>query len=156
VVLLLLHLTWTGNVTVDAELGTVTLNNILCGSENIVNLAVVDSKGCTAAGSVTIMINDVTPPTIVFEGTISPELTVDCMSIPTQRTQDVNVSDNCTVETAIIISMLPEVIIPGACANTYDIERRWSAQDACGNRDTIMQLIHVVDAVASYFNCSSC
>lgn len=140
-------LTWTGNVTVDAELNTVTLNNIICGSENIVNLAVVDSKGCTAAGSVTIVINDVTPPTIVFEGTISPELTVDCMSIPTQRTQDVNVSDNCTVETAIIISMLPEVILPGNCVNTYDIERRWSAQDGCGNRDTIMQLIHVVDAV---------
>lgn len=140
-------LNWSGNVTVDEELETVTLNNIICGSENIVNLAVVDSKGCAAAGSVTIMINDVTPPTIVFEGTIMPELTVGCNSIPTQRTQDVVVTDNCTPSIAIVISMLPEVIISGPCANTYDIERRWTAQDACGNISTIMQLIHVVDAV---------
>ena len=140
-------LTWDGNVVVDEELGTVRLANIACGSENLISLSVVDSKGCSAYSSVTITINDVTPPTIVFEGTISPELTVDCSSIPTQRTQDVNVSDNCTEETAIIISMLPEVIIPGTCANTYDIERRWRAQDACGNTNTIMQLIHVVDAV---------
>ena len=140
-------LTWDGNVVVDEELGTVRLANIACGSENLISLSVVDSKGCSAYSSVTITINDVTPPTIVFEGTISPELTVDCNSIPSQRTQDVNVSDNCTQTTAIVISMLPEVIIPGTCANTYDIERRWRAQDACGNRDTIMQLIHVVDQV---------
>ncbi len=145
-------LSWSGNVTVDAELSTVILNNIICGSSNVVNLGVIDSKGCTANSSATILINDVTPPTIVFEGTISQELTVDCMSIPTQRTQDVNVSDNCTAPTAIIISMLPEVVIPGACANTYDIERRWRAQDGCGNRDTIMQLIHVVDEDAPTLN----
>lgn len=137
---------WDGNVVVDGT--NVNLQNVTCGGENLIHLNVVDSKGCTAHGSATITINDVVAPTIVFEGTISSELTVDCNSIPTQRTQDVNVSDNCTEETAIIISMLPETIIPGTCPNTYNIERRWRAQDACGNRDTIMQLIHVVDNIA--------
>lgn len=137
---------WSGSgVTVDAELGTVLLNNTACNSSNIVTLTIVDAKGCTTTKTTTVLINDTIPPTIVFEGTISQELTVDCNSIPTQRTQDINVSDNCTAEIAIVLSMLPEVIIPGSCANSYDIERRWSAQDACGNIDTIMQLIHVVD-----------
>lgn len=139
-------LSWDGNVVVDGSI--VNLQNVTCGGENMIHLSVVDSKGCTAHGSATITINDVVAPTIVFEGTISPELTVDCSSIPTQRPQDVNVSDNCTAETAIIITMLPEVIIPGSCANTYDIQRTWRAQDACGNSSTINQLIHVVDISA--------
>jgi hypothetical protein len=134
---------WDGNVIVDGPY--VTLQNVTCGGENLIHLNVVDSKGCSAHSSVTITINDTVAPTIVFEGTISPELTVDCGSIPTQRPQDVNVSDNCTAETAIIISMLPEVIVPGSCANTYNIQRTWRAQDACGNYSTITQLIHVVD-----------
>jgi len=139
-------LSWDGNVIVNST--DVTLQNVTCGGENIIHLNVVDSKGCTTHGSTTITINDNVFPTIVFEGTISPELTVDCASIPTQRPQDVNVSDNCTAETAIIISMLPEVIVPGSCANTYDIQRTWRAQDACGNFNTITQLIHVVDVTA--------
>jgi hypothetical protein len=139
-------LSWDGNVIVNST--DVTLQNVTCGGENIIHLNVVDSKGCTTHGSTTITINDNVAPTIVFEGTISPELTVDCASIPTQRPQDVNVSDNCTAETAIIISMLPEVIVPGSCANTYDIQRTWRAQDACGNFTTITQLIHVVDVTA--------
>ena len=138
-------LNWDGNVTVSGT--NVTLNNLTCGSSNIVYLSVVDSKGCSTNSSTSFTLVDQVNPTIAFANQ-NAEVTVPCNEIPLASTTQFTVSDNCTPATSITITLQPEVIISGNCNNTYDIQRTWIAQDLCGNTAYISQVIHVVDNIA--------
>jgi hypothetical protein len=43
--------------------------------------------------------------------------------------------------------------IPGRCPQSRDIERTWTATDACGNAASCVQLVHVVDNVPPQITC---
>ena len=91
----------------------------------------------------TITITDNTPPTIdsYNDGEALADITVSCDDIPGQYTA--NTSDNCDEDPDIIFT---EKILPGSCADSYQIYRSYLAVDACGHTSALDEhTITVID-----------
>lgn len=60
-------------------------------------------------------------------------------------------SDDCFV--AVTDITYSDVVVSGGCPNSYTIQRSWVGADSCGNADTCVQLIAVVDTSAPILVC---
>ena len=89
---------------------------------------------------------------IILIDTIAPEFTVP-VDVTIACTADTSVSntgmvadttDNCS---SIMLSWTDQ-IVPGPCMGTDTIYRSWTAEDACENENTQIQLITRIDTVA--------
>ena len=69
------------------------------------------------------------------------DATFECSSLP-EFIDPVSVNDNCD---AAVDLTLTETIIPGLCAQSYFIERLWTAVDDCGNSATASQTVLIED-----------
>ncbi|RPD38216.1 gliding motility-associated C-terminal domain-containing protein, partial [Chitinophaga barathri] len=87
-----------------------------------------------------ITVNDVTPP--VFTTPAPANITVECDAIPVM--DNLNATDNCN-GLVTITRRQDTVRAAGACLNNYQLRRVWIATDACGNRDSVIQIITVHD-----------
>lgn len=91
-----------------------------------------------------ITVRDTMPPTF----TVPADIAIRCdeNDNPFVTGFPTNLSDNCQVGG----TMLPpsDVILPGACVNSYTIRRTWTVRDSCGNAASQIQLITVSDTVA--------
>ena len=86
-----------------------------------------------------ITINDNTQPDITCPGNVS----IDCdESIDPTNTGFATATDNCDPDPAITFS---DVNIAGSCADSYTIQRTWTATDTCGNSSICMQVISLQD-----------
>ena len=102
-----------------------------------------DECGNLATASQVVVIRDAVAP--VFASVPQNE-TITCGSpIPTSTA---TATDNCDVDVAIAVS---ERIIAGACDDSYEVLRVWTATDACGNATTASQTITVEDTTAPTF-----
>jgi len=95
-----------------------------------------DDSGNPTSRSQVITVIDTTSPEI---NTIVADITAECDAVPLPAT--VTASDNCSNPTV----QLREVTEPGACAGESVMTRTWTATDDCGNQDTLIQSIHIVD-----------
>lgn len=105
-----------------------------------VTFILADDCGNEISKTVTFEIFDTTAPT--FAATLPADITVECDAIPT--TETFAATDNCgTAEVNF-----NEVENAGICSGEYNLERTWTATDACGNETVHTQTITVVDNTA--------
>ncbi len=83
----------------------------------------------------TITINDTIPP--VFDGILPQDQTLDCDNIPVPQT--LTASDSCSNVTVTF----EEKEIEGGCKSKYQIIRKWTATDTCGNTATHTQTLNL-------------
>lgn len=100
-----------------------------------------DDCGNSTSCTQTIFVQDTTDPVITCPADVTIECDVD-RSPATNGTA--TATDNCTADGDIIIEF-NDVIIPGPCANTFTIERTWTATDECELFSTCLQIINVED-----------
>ncbi|MBI1267772.1 MAG: T9SS type A sorting domain-containing protein [Cryomorphaceae bacterium] len=90
----------------------------------------------------TISVVDTTMPWIEYVGA---DATIECdQAIPAAEAL---VGDNCGDATWTSA----DAIIAGECANEYTLLRTYTATDECGNTNSAVQTIYVVDTTAPYF-----
>ena len=75
---------------------------------------------------------------------IPASITVECSSLPVLG-NPATATDNCDSNVDIVLTTNT---INGACADTYIIERTWTATDDCGNSSVEVQTIDVQDNTA--------
>lgn len=75
---------------------------------------------------------------------VPADITVDCSEAEDLGItgQPSNVTDDCDPAPVVTYS---DVVVPGACVNSYVIRRTWNALDRCGNFTEIEQIITVED-----------
>ncbi|NCC53043.1 MAG: hypothetical protein EOM20_17780, partial [Spartobacteria bacterium] len=119
-----------------------TITNVLCASQYHIQRAwtATDTCGNSDTAVQTIIVNDTTPPEFVnFNALVN----VAChSSVPSLS---VTAVDNC--DGAVSLDMI-ETTNLGACVNSYELHRVWTATDACGNSITVEQTIVVQDDLA--------
>ncbi len=103
-----------------------------------------DNCGNISSCTQTIFVQDTTDPVITCPADVTIECDVD-RSPATNGTA--TATDNCTADADIIITFADN-IIPGPCANTFTIERTWTATDECDLFSTCLQVINVEDTTA--------
>jgi len=96
-----------------------------------------DECGTSVVHVQTLTVVDTTSP--VLSGTPA-DVTVECDSVPAPAA--VTTSDNC--DQAVKVSMA-ETVIPGACSDSYSLQRTWTSVDSCGNSVSHTQTITVQD-----------
>ncbi|MCF8239043.1 MAG: DUF3494 domain-containing protein, partial [Saprospiraceae bacterium] len=94
-----------------------------------------------------ISVIDLTQPII----TCPADLTVDCAaSILPAATGFATATDDCDVNPGVDYS---DANVPGSCPGLMDINRTWTATDACGNLDMCLQIITISDLIAPAITC---
>ncbi len=91
-----------------------------------------------------ITVQDTTRPGFVWNGPAPANITVNCDAIPARAIP--LATDNCTPANQIVLVYDSTIIrTPGACASSYQIMRRWTITDRCGNMNMHQQLVTVQD-----------
>jgi gliding motility-associated-like protein len=103
---------------------------------------VTDTCGNSTIKTQIITLRDTVSPTF----TVPRDTVVDCQfaNDPSATGDVTDLSDNCDPNPSI---RYEDVIIAGSCTNSYDIQRLWIAEDTCGNADTLIQLVTVLDTI---------
>ncbi|WP_343584137.1 gliding motility-associated C-terminal domain-containing protein [Flavobacterium sp.] len=103
-----------------------------------------DCGGLTAKLVQTITVKDTTAP--VFVEALPSNLTLECKdAIPSAVT--LTATDNCSTATV----SYNEVKVNGSCPGNYQLQRTWTAVDACGNETKHTQIINIADTTAPVF-----
>ncbi|MGX5816542.1 HYR-like domain-containing protein, partial [Chitinophaga lutea] len=105
-----------------------------------------DECGNDTTVTQTITVRDTQPP--VFTTARPADVTVPCNAVPAMP--DLTAADNCSMAANVSI-VKGERRINGSCANTYQLERTWTATDECGNSAVLTQLINVIDTAKPVF-----
>lgn len=95
-----------------------------------------DRCGRTAEATQVVSVTDLLAPVL---GAIPPDATFTCAAPPAPA---VGASDAC--DPAPVVEMI-EIDEPGPCPFEHRLTRTWNARDACGNTDTGVQVVDVVD-----------
>lgn len=91
-----------------------------------------------------ITVKDTVPPSFTVPADIS--IRCDQNDNPTVTGFPTGITDNC--QTGGTILPPSDVLLPGACVNSYTIRRTWTVRDSCGNEASQIQLIFVSDSIA--------
>ena len=78
---------------------------------------------------------------------IPTDVVVNCDQIPLKI--DPKATDNCDLSPIVTFH---ETKISGSCPQNYQLERKWTATDKCGNATTVKQIIQVQDVTAPVFS----
>ncbi|MEK7831200.1 MAG: hypothetical protein AAB401_08955, partial [Acidobacteriota bacterium] len=103
-----------------------------------------DACGNSRSRSQTITVIDTLPPSANFPADVS----IDCDDVLNINLtgQPSNLTDNC--DTLVQDSLVADLVLSGACPNSYVIQRTWRVEDACGNSIDSVQIITVTDLKA--------
>lgn len=129
-------------ITVSTQL--VTNGDCSSGGMLIRQWTAEDNCGNSATAAQYLTVQDTTRPVFTF---IPANVTVSCENIPAVETPLAN--DNCSLD--VTMSFDGEFRTDGPCADTYILQRRWTATDVCGNQQTALQVIHVRDLIPPVF-----
>ena len=140
--------TWTGNFSPSPASGAttiVTLNG--CQINYVINLVVNNGQYDSEPSTVTITVEDTTPPDVIPPGDVTIEaMGPDPVPVDDERIQaflaGVSASDNCDPEPAIT-NDAPAEFQPGDTVVTF------TAVDASGNESTCESTVTVVEAAES-------
>ena len=123
----------------------VTTNGSCPGSFTITRTwTATDECGNSISADQTISTSDTTAPE--FDQTVLPQdLTIECNSIPDPEV--LTATDNCTTATVEVNDTRSD----GDCPNNYIVTRAYTATDECGNTNTHVQTITVVDITPPTF-----
>lgn len=118
-----------------------------CGVDSF-SYTIADDYGGEATGTVTVMVRDVTPPTI----TVPPDMDLGCNPVDTSpgTTGQATATDKCDPNP--VIAYTDEVSVEG-CRTT--ITRAWKATDACGNESEpkVQRITHTQDTQPPVIHC---
>src|SRR4029079_695212 len=106
-----------------------------------------DDCGNTATCSGTIVVQDITPPTITCATQTTP---IACPATPVFTPP--TATDACDLTVTITFS---DVSTPGTCTGTYSTTRTWTATDDCGNTATCSGTIVVQDITPPTITCAT-
>lgn len=82
------------------------------------------------------------------------DLVVSCDAVPPMAApEDLVTTDNC--EGDVLVSEGVELLVEGACPQSYQLERRWTLTDACGNTSVHIQWVTVQDLEAPVLEADS-
>jgi len=105
-----------------------------------------DLAGNASMCNQTISVIDNLAPQIICPANLS----IDCsMSILPANTGTPTGTDNCSASIAFTSS---DVLIPGSCPQTYQIQRTWIGTDNCANNNICIQNISVTDNLPPVIN----
>ncbi len=125
------------------EIGTVT--NLGCGSTYTATRTwqALHANGKASQCSQTVAVVDTTPPVL---HDVPADATVSCAHLPPPAA--VTAVDHCDAPPGVNFS---EVRLPGGSAGNFQLQRTWSATDACGNSASRSQIL-TVEGCASLGN----
>jgi len=131
-----------GTAITDATNSTLCFNNIHAGSAGSYVVVVSNAFGSSITSQVaTVTVVDTTKPVLVG---VPSSGTIDCTaSIPDAPA--VTATDTCDSTPGVTMSAVTNA---GACAQSYNIVRTWTATDASANTSTGSQTITVTDTTA--------
>jgi hypothetical protein len=104
-----------------------------------------DDCGNTATCSGTVVVRDITAPTITCLAQTTP---INCPAVPVFNAP--TATDACDATVAITFT---DATTPGSCAGTYSVTRTWMATDDCGNSSTCSRTIVVQDITPPTITC---
>jgi hypothetical protein len=133
----------------------VTYNDVTTASENCIQEYTItrtwsaeDVCGNTSSCVQTITVDDSTAPAL----TCPANVTIECTAITLpENTGLATVSDNC--DASPVLTYNDVTTASENCIQEYTITRTWSAEDACGNTSSCVQVITVDDSVAPDLDC---
>ncbi len=141
--------TGTPTYTANNACGTVTLtyHDAVSGACPVTILRTWVAMGSGGGDSCiqTITVVDTLKPTLVG---CPANVTVSCGAVPAPAT--VTATDNCDPSVAVVYSQTSS--LSGCGGYTGTITRKWVATDDCGNKDSCLQTITVVDTQAPTCN----
>lgn len=145
---------WTDNEG-NAGAGTypgstaITLMQTGCDYRMTVAFVAEDECGNTSSSTASFALVDMSRP--VFENTLEDTVIVTCDNVPSARS--VNVNDNCDGTLLPVISdQSSQNPDENTCGHyNYQIDRIYTATDACGNTATMTQVIFVADTLEPRF-----
>ena len=101
-----------------------------------------DACGNTSSVVQTITVIDATPPAL----TTPPTIFIECDdSTAPLTTGNANATDSCDPSPVVTFT---DTITAGSCDHTTTILRIWTADDACGNRSSGIQIIFIADTTS--------
>ena len=114
-----------------------------CSSQIVRTITASDACGNFTSNIQLITLVDETAPLFTsFPG----DITVSCGdSVP--EVVYPTIEDDCSAADVTLV----ETFVAGECPNTYSIIREFTASDVCGNSDTYVQNVFVVDDTAPFF-----
>ncbi len=145
-----------GNGIFSAGCGNPVLSNDFtgltpdCASADsvLVTFLVTDMCNDTSSRTAFIAISDTTPPVFDF---IPSDLSLPCTSTP--DILNINISDECDPMPSLAFEEINGQTNNGSCSDfTFQITRIWRGTDACGNMDSVQQIISIADLLAPSFN----
>ncbi|MCB9318022.1 MAG: VWA domain-containing protein [Lewinellaceae bacterium] len=107
----------------------------------------VDACGNTNTCVQSIIVQDTTRPTIVCPANVTLYCPADTSAGANGMATGM---DNCNNPVSVSHS---NQIIPGSCPANYTINRTWRTIDACGNSNSCVQMIQVLDTTRPVINC---
>ncbi len=117
-----------------------------CAGRIIRDFTAVDACGNEAtAQQISTLVDEVAPVWTLFPANV----TVECDNVPSNDEIEVAFEDNCDNDVSLAYN--GEVIIDGACEDSYTIERTWTITDQCGNATPATWTISVQDTTAPVF-----
>ncbi|MEQ1744423.1 MAG: HYR domain-containing protein [Saprospiraceae bacterium] len=93
-----------------------------------------------------LAVRDVAAPVFTF---VPADAVVACNAVPAPATP--TASDNCDSGVQVVYN--GETILGNSVSGTYQIQRRWTANDNCNNTALIVQTLTVKDTVAPTITC---
>ena len=106
----------------------------------------VDDCGNETTVTQLIQVQDITAPSFSF---VPADTTVNCDGLPAPGLP--MATDNCDASPNIIFA--GETIMSSTSPDSYTLERKWIASDACGNATVATQMLTVQDTVAPAIIC---
>ena len=122
----------------------ITSNNGCTGGHIITRTwTLTDDCGNTNSENQTITVEDrIAPFFLTF--ILNPE--VECDSIVPLPIIGVDViTEDACVDTSEITIHFEEIQVNGSCPGVYSLTRIWIAEDPCGNKDSLVQIVNVED-----------
>ncbi len=120
-----------------------------CAQERTIERTWTATDACGNASTClqTIFVDDSNGPTVMCPA----DVTINCPdSTDPANTGTASATDNCDGSPSVDFS---DVILPGACTESFTIQRTWTATDACGNTGTCIQNVFVQDISAPSITC---
>ena len=134
------------DATVAITFSDVTTQGSCAGTYSVTRTwTATDDCGNTATCSGTIVVRDITPPTITCVAQTTP---INCPAVPVFIPP--TATDACD---AVVTITFSNVTTQGSCAGTYSVTRTWTATDDCGNTATCSRTIVVQDVTPPTITC---
>jgi hypothetical protein len=156
------YLTWLGNkggavatdacnnVTWNNNAGSQTWIGDACSVSKTVTFTATDDCTNATSTTATFTIVDTTDPTFTAPAAITVYKDANCVYDvdPTITGEPTSVSDVCTATPAVTYL---DALAVGSCADETIITRTWTVTDACGNSNSLDQIITVKDIIQPTF-----